>query len=254
MSINQINTYTLPQINDTLPRVMPEKTYSGSTFSDLMNSAAQKRDLQTGSNIVASVKAAAELLTLEMMKSALSLGGESVATPISPFGNPLPHALTNSADQIQNFDASVNIAPVQDEPSVGKNPTLRFDSAVQDIVGRASQKYGVDGALINAVIKAESNFNASAVSNAGAQGLMQLMPATARGLGVKDSFNPEQNIMAGTRFLKDMMNRYHGNLDSALAAYNWGPGNVDRKGISSLPQETREYLSKVKSYYQQFVG
>jgi soluble lytic murein transglycosylase-like protein len=83
---------------------------------------------------------------------------------------------------------------------------------------------------------------------------MQLMPSTARGLGVKDSFNPEQNVMAGTRFLKDMLNRYNGNLDSALAAYNWGPGNVDRKGTSSLPHETREYLAKVKTYYNQYTA
>ena len=98
---------------------------------------------------------------------------------------------------------------------------------------------------------AESNFKATAVSSAGAQGMMQLMPATAAGLGVKDSFNPEQNIMGGTRFLKDLLNRYGGDLDKALAAYNWGPGNLDRsKG--RLPRETREYLVKVKKYYDDF--
>jgi soluble lytic murein transglycosylase-like protein len=124
---------------------------------------------------------------------------------------------------------------------------------LEAIVAKASKRYGVDGGLIKAVIKAESNFNPRAVSPAGARGLMQLMPATARGLGVTDSFDPEQNVMAGTRFLKDMLSRYGGNVDDALAAYNWGPGNVDRHGCESLPRETRAYLSKVKEYYAKFI-
>jgi soluble lytic murein transglycosylase-like protein len=82
---------------------------------------------------------------------------------------------------------------------------------------------------------------------------MQLMPATARGLGVTDAFDPEQNIMAGTRFLKQLLNRYDGDLDATLAAYNWGPGNVDRRA-DQLPRETRDYLVKVKQYYAAFVA
>ena len=122
------------------------------------------------------------------------------------------------------------------------------DPSIAAVIGRASHRYGVEESLIKAVIQVESNFKPTAVSPAGAQGLMQLMPATAAGLGVTDSFNPEQNVMAGTRFLKDLLNRYGGDLDKALAAYNWGPGNVDR-GKSRLPPETREYLVKVKKLY-----
>jgi len=107
--------------------------------------------------------------------------------------------------------------------------------------------------LIRAVIKAESNFNPRALSHAGAQGLMQLMPATARGLGVTDPFDPEQNVMGGTRFLKSLLDRYNGDVDSALAAYNWGPGNLDRKP-DRLPQETRNYLARVKQYYNSYIG
>lgn len=116
------------------------------------------------------------------------------------------------------------------------------------IIEKASRRHGVDVSLIKAVIKAESNFNPNAVSHAGAKGLMQLMPGTARALGVNDSFDPEQNIMAGTRFLGDLLNRYNGDLDSALAAYNWGPGNVDKRP-DRLPRETRDYLVQVKRLY-----
>ena len=127
----------------------------------------------------------------------------------------------------------------------------RDASWLDPIIARASQKYGVEVGLIKAVIKAESGFDPQAVSHAGARGLMQLMPATARSLGVNDSFDPEQNVMGGTRFLKDMLKRYDGNVDSALAAYNWGPGNVDKRP-DSLPRETREYLARVKQLYASY--
>jgi soluble lytic murein transglycosylase-like protein len=133
-------------------------------------------------------------------------------------------------------------------------PRTGSDAAWLDpIISRASRKYGVDVGLIKAVIKAESDFNPQAVSHAGARGLMQLMPATARSLGVSDSFDPEQNVMGGTRFLKDMLQRYNGNVDAALAAYNWGPGNVDKRP-DSLPRETRDYLARVKQLYASYSG
>jgi soluble lytic murein transglycosylase-like protein len=82
---------------------------------------------------------------------------------------------------------------------------------------------------------------------------MQLMPGTARSLGVTDSFDPEQNIMGGTRFLRDLLNRYNGDLDSTLAAYNWGPGNVDKRP-DRMPRETREYLVRVKQLYSSYIA
>jgi soluble lytic murein transglycosylase-like protein len=80
---------------------------------------------------------------------------------------------------------------------------------------------------------------------------MQLMPGTARSLGVNDSFDPEQNVMAGTRFLRDLLDRYNGNVDSALAAYNWGPGNMDRRP-EHMPRETQNYLVRVKQLYASY--
>ncbi|WPC41460.1 lytic transglycosylase domain-containing protein [Clostridium sp. JS66] len=132
-----------------------------------------------------------------------------------------------------------------------KSSNLTIDEAVR----KASQKYGVDSNLIMAVIKQESDFNPNSVSEAGAEGLMQLMPGTASELGVSNPYNIEQNVEGGTKYLKSLLNMYANNKQLALAAYNAGPGTLqnrgvsDVSGISRLPYETRDYVNKVMKYY-----
>jgi len=118
------------------------------------------------------------------------------------------------------------------------------------LIAQAAEKYGVDADLIEAVIQAESNFDADAVSSAGAQGLMQLMPATARGLGVTDAFDPAQNINGGVKLLSQLLNQYDGNVKLALAAYNAGPGAVAKYDGIPPYKETQKYVSKVLDFYQ----
>lgn len=199
---------------------------------------------------------AAELMRLEMMRSAFSLGDTAGETSRPVGAQAMEFILKSFAQnrgEVTGADAAQAEvgAPAAVSAAEVSSTGPRDVGWLEDVIQRASRRYGVEVGLIKAVIKAESNFNPNAVSHAGAQGLMQLMPATARGLGVTDSFDPEQNVMAGTRFLKDLLKRYGGDIDKTLAAYNWGPGNVDRKP-HLLPRETRDYLVKVKEYYSQF--
>jgi len=121
---------------------------------------------------------------------------------------------------------------------------------INNIIAHASKTYKVDPDLVEAVVRAESDFNVNCTSSKGAKGLMQLMPETAKELGVKDSYDPVENIMAGTRYLKGLLDRYDGNVALALAAYNWGMGNLERHP-ERLPRETQTYIARVNNFLSQ---
>jgi soluble lytic murein transglycosylase-like protein len=118
--------------------------------------------------------------------------------------------------------------------------------AYDEIIDEAAEKYGMDPHLIHAVMQAESAFHPYAVSRAGAEGLMQLMPDLSDEMGVSNAFDPRENIMGGVRYLKRLLDYHNGNLDLALASYNAGPGNVERYGGVPPFRETRNYVKTIK--------
>lgn len=130
-------------------------------------------------------------------------------------------------------------------PSYSKNKDA-FDGIIQ----HAANTHGVPAGLIKAVMHTESGFNVNARSPVGAQGLMQLMPATARRFNVSDAYDPQQNIMAGARYLAWLIKRFNGNMDFALAGYNAGEGNVDKYGGIPPFRETQDYVRRVNSRLQ----
>jgi len=121
-----------------------------------------------------------------------------------------------------------------------------------NIINQEAQKNGVDPALVKAIIKNESGFNPNATSHCGAQGLMQLMPATARGLGVQNAYDPGQNIMGGAKYIGQLMKQFGGDMKLAVAAYNAGPGNVKKYGGVPPFKETQAYVQKVMASYQEY--
>jgi len=140
-------------------------------------------------------------------------------------------------------------APIPQPPAPAPDPSAN-QPPYHEIVFAAASRYGVDAELIDSVMEVESHYNPKAISAKNARGLMQLLPETAARLGVKDIFDPKENIDAGTRYLRDLLQLYNNDLTLALAAYNAGPDKVQKYGDVPPYRETQSYVKQVKRKYQ----
>jgi soluble lytic murein transglycosylase-like protein len=164
------------------------------------------------------------------------LSGDAAAQPATP-----------ARDQsVAAFEAMLKAPVAGTSAGAGaQTPPAQFEA----LIARAAAANGEDPALLKAIIANESSFDPAATSNAGARGLMQLMPATAAEVGVDDAYDPAQNIAGGTRYLSELMQRFRGDLPAAIAAYNAGPGAV---AAGEVPAETRAYVRNVMEAYAHY--
>ncbi|NNG01981.1 MAG: lytic transglycosylase domain-containing protein [Desulfobacteraceae bacterium] len=205
----------------------------GVRFFDLLN-AAQTHGEHTRPTAVTGLKAKDYFERPVQVKARVSpVAGRHQRIVSQTKGNAAPHRLPAAE--------TVKLPPVTD-----------IKARIEKSIRAAAVKYGLPIDLIKGVVKAESNFDVRAVSRAGARGLMQLMPATAKELGVRNSFDIDQNIDGGARYLRQMLDRFGNDTKVALAAYNAGPGTVEKYNGNVPYEETRNYVRKVMSYSKQF--
>lgn len=189
--------------------------------------------------------------------------GSTPPGPVAPMSTGLdglpiinPTTLGNSpfASLVQAALVGQGAAPAISD-SIGSAPdapAMLPPAEIDQLVGANASTMGVDPSLVKAIIANESGFNANATSKVGAQGLMQLMPGTAAGLGVSNAYDPAQNVWGGTKYIKGLLDRFGGNVPFAVAAYNAGPGAVEKYGGVPPYAETQNYVQNVLSSYAKY--
>lgn len=170
--------------------------------------------------------------------------------------NALAKSLLSEKDSSSgsSYKAGTNASGIFDQSRINPNAEISKHTEYEYLIGKAAEKYGVNDVLIKAIIKAESDFNPESVSGAGAVGLMQLMPETAKLMGVENSYDPEENINGGVGYFKQQLDNFGGDIKMALAAYNCGPTRLNKLGVKNLddpsdfaklPKETQNYVNKI---------
>ncbi|MDR2734542.1 MAG: lytic transglycosylase domain-containing protein [Spirochaetota bacterium] len=228
---------------DTIQKQMQHLSGYGENFADAlakkMNADESRREEPRGNDGISGSEAA-QLLQQANLAQRLDTFGDD---DLSWTGMGVEQAILRS--QVRQSGRAGDLT----SQAARLGPAVYGASAFDNEIRHAAVKHELPFALIKAVIQQESQFNPHAISRAGAQGLMQIMPKTAQLLGLRNPFNAAENIMAGSAYLKEMLERYGGNLPLALAAYNAGPAAVDSSGGVPNYPETKEYVQRVLASY-----
>ena len=182
----------------------------------------------------------------DMLRSFSSVDQPLPTSALSARARQMTRAYQDMANTLEEIPGPATLPTAEPSPASEQSAAPTSVASIHDLIDDVARSLDLSPALVHSVVFAESSYRADAVSPAGAEGLMQLMPATAQEVGVKDTFDPQDNLTGGCRYLKGLLDKYDGDLDHALAAYNWGQGNVDRKGLEQMPTETRNYIAKVR--------
>jgi hypothetical protein len=251
---NGVKAWSFPAVpdwqEDTSRKKAGDKNKGVTSFDSLLadkiEAAGKHNDFSTGAFPLDgdSLRQLVEIVTMQLNNYLFSAVTESDDKDDLFYG----HAPLGTNPVSMDNDLASLVSTIQH--AFYKTGGARSAYDVDQIIDHASKKYDVDPDLTRAVIRAESDFDANCTSSKGAMGLMQLMPETAKELGVKNPYDPVENIMGGTRYLKSLLDRYDGNIAVALAAYNWGMGNLEQNP-GTLPGETRTYIARVNQYYRE---
>lgn len=199
---------------------------------------------------LASAERSVQAMAVDALLAASSSGAVSLDTVQQILGfTPQTDAPVDTSPVTDTFTSSSSSANTT-AANATSSGSVSSPENLEEYFKEASETYGVDINLLKAIARQESNFNPSATSSAGAMGVMQLMPSTAKGLGVTNAYDAQQNIMGGAKLMAQNLKKYNGDVSLALAAYNAGGGNVDKYGGIPPFKETQNYVKKVLGYYQ----
>lgn len=217
--------------------------------ANIQTPKSTKEAVATFKECFASAERSVQAMAVDALLAASNSGAVSLDTVQQILGFS-PQAATSADTSTVTDTSAVSGSSATTVSGTASSGGVSCPENLETYFKKASETYGVDINLLKAIAKQESNFNPSATSSAGAMGVMQLMPSTAKGLGVSNAYDAQENIMGGAKLMAQNLKKYNGDISLALAAYNAGGGNVDKYGGIPPFKETQNYVKKVLSYYQ----
>lgn len=239
----------------TILPYIDEVNKTGSTITESASTEARTDAVYDSfREVLASAERAQQAMAVDAILAAQSSGSISPETVQKLLGfNPAPNIPVADLQNVSTIDTAAAVtsgSQASSAASTSGNTSSSSSTSLDAYFEEAAAKYNVDVKLLKAIAHAESNFNPNATSSSGAMGVMQLMPSTAKSLGITDAYNAYDNIMGGAKVISQHLANYNGDVSLALAAYNAGSGNVAKYGGVPPFTETQNYIKKVLAYYE----